>query len=125
MIADSVERLIKKISSKKSIILNTKTMKNGIECLYEVYKEIIEGKRIDVLLIDENMPFMLGSECIKILKKLMLEKKIHKFKIISITGYTDPDTINFIKASGSDDFYNKPISLTMMNDLLMKSDIIK
>ena len=80
--------------------------------------------KIDLLLIDENMPFMIGTECIKILKNLMADKKIPKFKIYSISGYMDTDHINYIKKCGSDEFYSKPISMNMMLDLLLKSEII-
>jgi len=68
---------------------------------------------------------MIGSECTKILRKIMAEKRINKFKIFSITGYTDSEHINYIKSSGSDYFYNKPISANMIEDLLLKAEIIK
>jgi len=55
----------------------------------------------------------------------MAEKRINKFKIFSITGYTDSEHINYIKSSGSDYFYNKPISANMIEDLLLKAEIIK
>jgi len=125
LIAESVDRLLKKVCDKRKVILKTQISKNGIECLYQIYKEYIEGRKIDLLLIDENMPFMIGSECIKILRNLMMDKWINKFKIYSITGYTDSEHLNYIKAAGSDGFYSKPISLNMMNDLLIKSEIIK
>ena len=78
-----------------------------------------------MLLIDENMPFMVGSQCIKILKNSMNDKWLSKFKIFSITGYVDSDNVNYIKHSGSDGFYSKPISATMINDLLQQSEILK
>ena len=124
LIAESVDRLLKKVVGNK-VTLKTSISKNGIECLYQIYKECIEGRKVDLLLIDENMPFMTGSECIKILRNLMVDKWINKFKIFSITGYSDSDHISHIKAAGSDGFYSKPISLTMMNDLLSNSDIMK
>lgn len=99
-------------------------MNNGIECLYQVYKDCIQGLPIDLILIDENMPFMIGSECIKNLKRLMSDKNINKFKIFSISGYMDPEHVNYIIGCGADGFYSKPISMTMMKDLLIKSEII-
>ena len=125
LIAESVDRLLKKVSDKNGIKLKTQISCNGIECLYQIYRSFIEGKKIDMLLIDENMPFMIGSECIKILRNLMADKKITKFKIYSITGYVDTEHINYIKASGSDGFYSKPISLNMTHDLLIKSGLIQ
>jgi CheY-like chemotaxis protein len=124
LIAESVERLLKKVGDKKKINLDIKISKNGIECLYQIYNEAIAGRKIDLLLIDENMPFMIGSECIRILRNLMTDKRIAKFKIYSITGYVDSDHVNYIKTSGSDGFYSKPISLNMMQDLLIKAEIL-
>jgi len=120
LIAESIERLLKKVGEKRKINLKTEICKNGIECLYQVYKSIIEGKKIDILLIDENMPFMIGSECIKILRNLMIDKKINKIRIFSITGYMDSEHISYIKNCGCDGFYSKPINFNMINDLFSK-----
>ena len=125
IIAESIERLVRKTCNNYKVSVKTHISKNGIDCLYYIYNECIEGRKIDLLLIDENMPFMVGSQCIKILKNSMSDKWLNKFKIYSITGYVDKDNINYIKQSGSDGFYTKPICLNMIKDLLLKSEIIK
>lgn len=74
--------------------------KNGNEVL-----ELVEKNRIDLILMDIQMPVLSGVECTKILRN---EKKFNS-PIIAITGYTMPEDIKTFKESGIDDYIVKPI----------------
>ncbi len=65
---------------------------------------------MNVLIIDENMPGMNGSQCVKILKELISKKFLCYFKIYSM-GMFDQSTIqDFKKFYGFDGFLSKPLT---------------
>ena len=103
--------LLIKISLQENIEIDIKEASNGIECLYEIYKEIMDGQGFDGLFIDETMPFMRGSLCINIITKLAGEKQINKIKICSITAYNDEAMLQYIKSQGADMILKKPPSV--------------
>jgi len=124
IISKSIENLIIKVgkASKKSI--STRMAKNGIECLYKIYEDYINGIKYDILLIDENMPFLLGSDIIRIITRLITSKQLNRIKIYSITGYSDLEQIKYIKDSGALGFYSKPLNTGMVEDLFREVQII-
>lgn len=107
--------IIRKSMSK----LITATLPNSkiIECFdgIDTLRKIIEYKKIDLIFIDENMQFMQGSTCIKIISELIDDNKINPIKLISCTAFEDEDTKLRIKDSGAHAILSKPIN---KNDLL-------
>ena len=75
---------------------------NGIECLYFTYQYLLKENPINVILMDENMPFINGST-VSILLKEMYEMNEIKIYILSSQ---DLD----ITESKADGFYDKPLS---------------
>jgi len=75
---------------------------NGIECLYFTYQYLLKENPINVILMDENMPFINGST-VSILLKEMYEMNEIKIYILSSQ---DID----ITESKADGFYDKPLS---------------
>ena len=123
IIAKSIENLIHKVANKHNKKFNTVVTENGIDCLYKICNDYKKGIRYDIMMIDENMPFLLGGEVIRIITKLNSNKQLNKIKIYSITGIVDLDTINYIKSCGADGFYNKPIGISMIENLLGNSNL--
>jgi len=82
--------------------------KNGLEAL-EIIKE--NREKIDLVLMDIQMPVISGIEATKEIKKIS-----NKILIIAITAYAlDGDMEKFIKA-GCDDYISKPVE----NELLLR-----
>ena len=106
--------LLNKISKQDNVEIDIKEARNGIECLYKIYREIMDGQGFDGLFIDETMPFMRGSLCINIITKLSGEKQINRIKICSITAYNDEEMLKYIKSQGADMILKKPPNI---NDL--------
>lgn len=73
--------------------------------------------KIKCLITDENMEFMNGSDCIKIIRKMMNEGIISKFSLLSLTAFSDDDRIDSIKKSGADFVFSKPISKSNLSKI--------
>jgi signal transduction histidine kinase len=109
-IVHSSSKIIKQIFSEAE--LRTKyephilTCYNGLECLYNIYQEYINKNFIDILLIDETMPFLNGSVVCHILKNMIMNKQINEFLIYSVSSFEQSiglDTKAFT------DVLNKPL----------------
>ena len=75
---------------------------NGIECLYFTYQYLLKENPINVILMDENMPFINGST-VCILLKEMYEMNEIKIYILSSQDFD-------IKECKPDGFYDKPLN---------------
>ena len=111
---------------------NTKTLiKNTLSFLKIEDFDIIEGSdgidllnmvrfdkenKIKLILIDENMEFLNGSEAVSIVRKLEECKKINSYDIASVTAFDDEETRKKIYSSGVNSILIKPCT---------KSNIIK
>ena len=93
---------------------------NGIECLYKIYKDFRNGIKYDLLLIDENMPYLKGSTVAYVLKEMKNEGQINNIKIVSISGDTYPGTVKYILSKGVEEIIFKPVNRNSL-ECLMKS----
>ena len=73
---------------------------SGEEAL-ELFKK--EGERVNLVLLDLNMPGMGGFRCLKRLKEMRPD-----IKVIICTGYLDDETITKIRELDVEDFVHKP-----------------
>ena len=93
---------------KEKFIKNKTTMpeilfaQNGIECLYFTYQYLLKENPINVILMDENMPFINGSTVCILLKEMY---EMNEIKIYILSSQ-DLD----ITESKADGFYDKPLS---------------
>jgi len=110
IINESNKRIINKIIKHKQIDLEIITCTDGVEILkYISDEEIFED--IKIIITDENMEYLNGSEAIKIIRGIEQRKKCPKKLIISLTCHEDNDFINNIKQSGADFIITKPLSI--------------
>ena len=91
------------------------TASEGISTLAQ-----IEEKKPDLIILDNYMPGMSGSEICRAVKS---EEKTRLIPVVMLTGYTEtPDKLEAIEA-GADDFVNKPykaVELTTRIKSLLK-----
>ena len=79
IIASSIDKLILKAYKKlPNIISNNVITKNGLECIYRLYTDFLKGIKYNLILIDENMPFLTGSDAIKVIAKMISSKQLNK-----------------------------------------------
>lgn len=69
-----------------------------------------KGYDISLILTDENMEYMNGSESINILNNLSKKGKIKKTLICSVTAFEDSDTKSKIYSKGISKIFSKPLS---------------
>ena len=113
----SFKKISKYFQSRINFKLDYIEASDGIECLSEVYKNTLENKKINCIIMDENMRFLNGSECSKILYRLSLKncfKKIPIFvltsnELISLSIKFDQNIINKI--------FSKPLNYEIMDDI--------
>ena len=97
--------------SKKLGFLST-TAQDGQEAV-DIFKE--KGDIFDVILIDENMPIMNGTEAIKIIRSLRGGDKPY---ICGLTGDSDEEVNEAMKNAGADDILEKPIKIKKLKEIL-------
>ena len=82
-----------------------------------IENELSETSKIKLVISDENMEYMNGSEAMRIIRYLQEKKKLNtKSVFISLTAFEDPAMRENITKSGFDRIYSKPMK---------KSDIVE
>jgi DNA-binding NarL/FixJ family response regulator len=72
-----------------------------------------------MIITDENMEFLNGSEAIKVIRSIENRKKCEKKLIISLTCHEDFAIIDSINKAGADYILSKPLSANKISPLLM------
>ncbi len=62
--------VLKYFKSKNKNIPDIIFAQNGLECIYKLYNSIIEESLINIVLMDENMPFLNGSNTCAFIKSI-------------------------------------------------------
>jgi len=92
--------------------LENEMVNDGIEAV-----EVVKNNHYDLILMDENMPFMNGSEATRLIKKMEDRKEI---PIIAVTANAlKGDKEKFIEA-GMNDYLSKPIASEELKIILQK-----
>jgi CheY-like chemotaxis protein len=79
--------------------------KKALHSLPDSLPPILESP-FDVVLIDDNMPNLNGSEAVEIIRRLG-----HKGTILGITGDVDPSSVAIFKEKGVNAVLTKPIDM--------------
>ncbi len=82
----------------------------------ETALEKLSEEQFDMLIIDENMPKMLGSEAISIIKDKINDKTMEPLTIISLSG--DSHHSDRIRQAGADEILTKPVSIEKLKEIL-------
>lgn len=116
-VRESLKNMLQKITLNKYELRFFQAI-NGLDCLSLIYtkKEI----NFDLLLIDETMPYLNGSNLIKLLILLRKEKFQLKMKIVSISGNNDESFMKYLKTEGCDDVLSKEIKISDLENLINK-----
>jgi CheY-like chemotaxis protein len=83
---------------------------NGLECIYKIYNSIIEETSINIVLMDENMPFLSGSNTCAFIKSI--------FELCHIQIYILSSTYVNINECKADGFFDKPLNIKNMNEIM-------
>lgn len=108
------------INNKFSII----ELDDGIDLLFfmKKYNNCFKCENtVKLILIDENMQYMKGSESVRILKELEMQNKINKAFIVSVTAFTDDETLRGIRNSGVNKVINKPVTKESLQIIMLEA----
>ena len=84
--------------------------RDGVDILSEVINDQSQGRRIRMIISDENMEYICGSQAFTIIKNLEKLNKIGKIILVSLTAYVDDESRNTIIRSGADLVLHKPLN---------------
>jgi signal transduction histidine kinase/CheY-like chemotaxis protein len=113
----STSYIIRKIARKKNIYVNVITCSNGIECINKIYEEYLHRNFINMVFIDENMPFIRGTKLAKIIKTMSREKQINDISIYLVSACGHEEYTQNIKSTYIDGFFNKPITISSLESV--------
>eukprot|EP00340_Litonotus_pictus_P008618 CAMPEP_0170532136 /NCGR_PEP_ID=MMETSP0209-20121228/68809_1 /TAXON_ID=665100 ORGANISM="Litonotus pictus, Strain P1" /NCGR_SAMPLE_ID=MMETSP0209 /ASSEMBLY_ACC=CAM_ASM_000301 /LENGTH=159 /DNA_ID=CAMNT_0010827817 /DNA_START=932 /DNA_END=1411 /DNA_ORIENTATION=- len=91
---------------------------DGIETLYILMKDQAAGNKVKLVISDENMEYLSGSQSVAIMRELEFHQKIKKVHFASLTAFSDEQTKESIKKSGADVILQKPFSKSEIGKVL-------
>lgn len=94
---------------------------DGIEALLKVVQDQLIGNRIKILMIDESMEYLSGSQTVTIIKSLMKESKIKKVLCVSVSAN---DQASLVTSDLYDMIITKPVTKKKLVDLFSEIDNI-
>ncbi|MGB9940324.1 response regulator [Methanosarcina sp.] len=86
----------------KSLGYGSKKAKNGFEAL-----DILNNMKIDLILLDMELPKMHGLE---LLQRIKLNPETRNIKVIAVTGHSDPESKEKFLKAGCHAVLAKPIN---------------
>ena len=117
-------KMLEKLEEKHVKRIKVIIARDGIDCLWKVRETAKNGGHFDLLIIDETMPFLSGSNTIELLNNIMQKKEVKKFPIVSVTAYFDESTMEDIKKKFANDVFNKPLNLKKLEEILVTYEIL-
>ncbi|MCQ1535959.1 response regulator [Methanosarcina sp. KYL-1] len=102
LVEDNLLNLTIEADLLKSFGYEPKKAKNGLEAL-----EVLEGAKIDLILLDMELPKMNGLE---FLKRIKNRPETQKIRVVAVTGYTDPESERQFLEAGCLAVLSKPIN---------------
>ena len=117
IINNSNKKIVNEICKEKKLDYDIICCSDGIDILKFITDEITFSE-VCIIITDENMEFLNGSEAIRIIRTIEERKKNSQIFIISLTSHEDISIINYIKESGADRVLTKPLSKNKLKELL-------
>lgn len=106
-----------KTETSYSIMPEMYIIPNGIECIYKAYQFLLEENPVNLILIDQNMPFINGIEVCNLIKNMT---EMNNIKVYLVTSEDGEKTKKNTKADG---YFSKPITKSNIKEILKKDKI--
>ena len=105
IVEDNLLNLLVEADLLESFGYEPKKAKDGFEAL-----EILRRTKIDLVLLDMELPKMNGLE---LLKRIKFNPNIRNTKIVAVTGYSDPESEQKFLEAGCHAVLTKPINFSI------------
>ncbi len=115
-----LRKVLKEAGSDMEIIVGC----DGSDIIHHIVQDQSKGNEIKLILTDENMEYLNGSDAIRIIRNLENRQKVKFVNIITITSNEDPYYIDEIKRAGAQIVLNKPLSKSVIARVLKEYEII-
>jgi len=131
IIRHSIKRVIKSINkSEKKENISVICLSDGIELIYLIMIDQTMKNIIKLIISDEQMIYLNGSDCFRILKDLSIEKKINKIPFVfcssnteCISQFNNRDNLDMNPNVIDYAFLNKPPSKSQIRSIFQKFNI--
>lgn len=94
---------------------------DGLDTLNFIIKDQLKHSHIKMIIRDENMNYLNGSDSYKILDRLASLKKLSKIPMIILTAFEDSDILFRLKESGCiDEIMRKPMNKSSLKKIIRR-----
>lgn len=104
IVEDNLLNLIVEADLLKSFGYEPRKAKNGFEAL-----EILDKMKIDLILLDMELPKMHGLE---LLQRIKLNPETQSVRVVAVTGHSDPESKEKFLKAGCHAVVAKPINFS-------------
>lgn len=121
----NLKNLIKTIAIKKykDSNLDIQTVKaiDGIDTLNTLLQDQTTANQFKLVISDENMNFVNGSDSFMLLNRMFDVNKLYKIPLLILTALEDKDALAYIKKySKADEILRKPLNRKVLEEKLLK-----
>lgn len=119
LLRNSIDKKVKKALSNLKIDCNVLSGEDGIDCLKHILDDQNEGNKIKLIISDENMEYMNGSEAVKIIKELVVKSKLKILpQFICITAFEDEATKDNLILNGFNKIIEKNTNVDVYENII-------
>jgi CheY-like chemotaxis protein len=118
IINDSNKRLVNQILTKKGFESDIVQLFNGLELIKYILNYQNKYEDIKIIITDESMDYMDGSEAITFIRKYEKVKTLKHTKIVSLTCYENLIATKNILNAGADIVLSKPVSKSKLEGII-------
>jgi len=105
IIRESIKRILKSVNKSEKKKISVICLGDGIELIYLVMMDQMMKNIIKIIISDEQMIYLNGSDCFRILNDMVLGKKINKIPFVFCSS--NPDNSNQLNTIKSPDINSK------------------
>ncbi len=99
------------------------SVNDGIDII-KIFIDNLENKKIKLIISDENMDYLNGSDAIRFIRKLEKVKNLTKTKIVSLSCHEDNKIKEYIFNEGADYILTKPLTKLSIRAILEEISLL-
>ena len=126
IIAQSTKKIFQNVIEENNLDYEVTICDDGIDMIRTYLNEELNCLlNLKMIITDENMEYMNGSEAIRFVREIEKRKKLKKVKIISLSSNEDINVTDNIFRAGADNVVQKPLTRQSILNLLKENGLMK